>query len=111
RIITDGTSSVTQVGWVRVTCPAAIGGSAIFQTFSGGRITSEAGVASSPRAPHFTAYVASLESAESGIAICNPNSIAVTVTLKLRNSAGVVVAQTSINLPPLGHVPRFFTQF
>jgi hypothetical protein len=53
----------------------------------------------------------SLGSAESGIAICNPNPIAITVTLKLRNSAGAVVAQTNINLPPMGHVPRFFTQF
>src|SRR5207247_10831099 len=48
RLITDGTSSGIKVGWVRVTCPVPIGGSAIFQTLLGGKIVSAAGVASSP---------------------------------------------------------------
>jgi len=87
----------------------AIGGSSIFQTLSGGRITSEAGVASSPLAPRFVTYVESLAFAESGLAICNPNSVAVTITLKLRNAAGQVVANASLNLPPLGHTAKFFT--
>jgi len=51
------------------------------------------------------------ESTFSGIAICNPNSIAVPISLKLRNSAGEVVAQTAFSLPPLGHIARFFTEF
>ncbi len=110
RVVTDGTSSGVKVGWVRVTCTVALGGSAIFQTVPGARITSEAGVASSPLASHFTTYVESLGFAESGMALCNPNSIAVTITLKLRNSAGEIVATTNFGLPPLGHIPRFFTQ-
>ena len=110
RLITDGTSSGIKVGWVRVTCPVPIGGSAIFQTLLGGKIVSEAGVASSPLAPHFTAYVESLGFAQSGVAVCNPNAVAVTVTLRLRNSAGEIAASTSLNLPPRGHLARFFTE-
>ena len=110
RFVTDGTSSGTKVGWVRVTSPVAIGGSAIFQTVAGGRITSEAGVSSSPVASHFTTYVESLGSAESGLAIANCNSLTVTVTFNLRNSAGQIVATTSRTLTPFQHLAQFFTQ-
>jgi len=111
HLLTDGTSSGTQVGWVRVTSSEKIGGSAIFQTLSGARITSEAGVSSSPSAVHSTAYVSSIGFTESGLAICNPNSTAVTVTLNLRDTSGQVVATTSVPLGPLGHVAKFFTQW
>ncbi len=111
RLITDGTSSGLKAGWVRVTCPVPIGGSSIFQALLGGKIISEAGVASSPLAPHFTTYVESLGFAASGVAVCNPNAVAVSVTLRLRNSAGEIVASTSVNLPPRGHFAKFFTEF
>jgi hypothetical protein len=109
HLITDGTSARINVGWVRLTCPVAIGGSSIFQTISGTRISSEAGVSSSPLAAHLTTYVESLGYAASGLAICNPNSGQVTVTLNLRNSSGQTVATTRFSLPPLGHVAKFFS--
>ena len=109
HLITDGTSLDISTGWVRVTCPVAIGGSAIFQTISGTRINAEAGVSSSPLAAHFTTYVESLGYAASGLAICNPYAGQVTITLNLRNSSGQTVATTSFLLPPLGHVARFFS--
>ena len=46
RLVTDGVAPAVKVGWVRVTSDQPIGGSAIFQTLAGTRITSEAGVAS-----------------------------------------------------------------
>jgi hypothetical protein len=110
RFVTDGTSSGTKVGWVRVTCPVAIGGSAIFQTVVAGRITSEAGVSSSPVASHFTTYVESLGPAESGLAVANCNSATVTVTFNLRNSGGQIVATTTRTLLAFQHQALFFTQ-
>ncbi len=110
RLVTDGTSAGVKVGWVRVTAPTAIGGAAIFQTVAEGRILSEAGVASSPLAPHFSAYMESLGPAQSGLAICNPNSGAATVTLKLRDASGNQVAAKSFELKPQEHVAKFFTE-
>jgi hypothetical protein len=111
HLLTDGTEITTKVGWVRATSPVAIGGSAIFQTLSGTTITSEAGVSSSPFGPHFTGYVSSIEDTWSGLAICNPNSTAVTVTLKLRDSSGLTAASTSFDLSPMGHAARFSWQW
>jgi hypothetical protein len=111
HLITDGTTPSTKAGWVRVTSPVAIGGSAIFQTLSGTRITSEAGVSASPFGPHFTGYVSSIGDTWSGLAICNPNSTAVAVTLKLRDTSGQIAATTSFNLNPLGHVAQFSWQW
>ncbi len=115
RFITDGTSvdpyGNPKVGWVRVSSPQRLGGSAIFQTVAGGIITSEAGVASSPSASHFTTYVESLGYAESGLAIANPNTAEVNITLNLRDTDGGVAATTNLKLPPLGHVAKFFTQW
>ncbi len=109
RLITDGSSAGIRTGWARVTAPVAIGGSSIFQTVSGGRITAEAGVPSTPLTLHLTTYVESLGLAASGLAICNPNSGEAAVTLILRNSLGRIVATTSFRLPPLGHIASFFS--
>jgi hypothetical protein len=57
------------------------------------------------------AYVESLGSAESGIAVCNPNDTGVTLALRLRTSTGLVAAATTIDLPPRGHVARFFDEW
>jgi hypothetical protein len=35
----------------------------------------------------------------------------VTVTLNLRDTSGQVAATTTVPLPPLGHVAKFFTQW
>jgi hypothetical protein len=111
RLVTDGTSSGIKVGWVRVTAPIdGLGGSAIFQTVVNNRITSEAGVSSSPLSSHFTTYVDSLGFAESGLALCNPSSSIVNVAFNLRNSFGQLVASTTRTLQPSAHMAQFFTQ-
>lgn len=109
HFFTDGTSASVKVGWVKVSCPEPLGGSAIFQTTAGGRIASEAGVGASPLSRHFATYVESLGSAQSGLAICNPNDSEVRVTLNLRDAAGNIAAMASITLPPRGHTARFFS--
>lgn len=92
-----------------MTSTQPIGGSAIFQTVAGGRITSEAGVASSPLANHFTTYVDSLGDAQSGLAFCNPSSGQVMITLKLRDTKGNIVATKQFWLLPNAHVASFFS--
>jgi sugar lactone lactonase YvrE len=114
RVITDGTSSGIKAGWARVTTPPAlywksIGGSAIFQTVDG-RITSEAGVSSSPLASHFMTYVDSRGFAQSGVAVSNPNNTSVNVTFNLRDTSGTVVGSATKTLPAMGHTAQFFTQ-
>jgi hypothetical protein len=109
RFVTDGTSDSLRVGWVRVTSSVALGGSAILQMVSGGRIKTEAGVSSSAPSYHFTTYVESLNYAASGLAICNPNPVETTVTLNLRNSFGQTVGTKALTLPPFGHIARFFS--
>jgi hypothetical protein len=111
RLITDGTSSGIKVGWVKVTAPTKVGGSSIFQTADKGIITSEAGVAASPLATHFTTYVESLGATQSGLAISNPVTSEAVVTLNLRDADGAVVATTKLKLPALGHVAKFFWQW
>jgi hypothetical protein len=108
---TDGSSTTTQTGWVRVTSTAPLGGSSIFQVVSAGRILSEAGVAASPAATRFMSYVESLGYTESGLALCNPGDMPARVALRLRNGAGEIVASDTTILPPLGHIARFFTQW
>jgi hypothetical protein len=110
RLVTDGTSNGIKVGWARVTSAIPIGGSAIFQTTNGGRITSEAGVSASSLASHFITSVESLGSAQSGIGIANPNASNVNLTFNLRNSLGQIVASTVRPLAASGHTAFFFTQ-
>ena len=111
HFVTDGNSADLNVGWVKATSPLPIVGSSVFQTRAGTRILSEAGVASSPLAQHFAAYVESRNATESGLAVCNPSEAAVTLTLNLRRSSGETAASTNVVLPPRGHVARFFTEW
>ena len=109
RLLTDGTSADLRVGWVKVTSRTRILGSSIFQIRAGGRIVSEAGVGASPLAQHLVAYVESVNSAWSGLAICNPSDMTATLTLNLRRSTGEIFATVSEDLPPGGHLAKFFT--
>jgi len=108
---TNGISSEMKVGWISVTSPDPIFGSAIFQTRYQDRIISEAGVADAPLSTHLISPMESLGSTHSGIAICNPNAVGVTITLNLRSPSGALAATASFDLPPLGHAARFFTRW
>ncbi len=111
RIRTDGASPVGRVGWARVTSTVPIGGSAIFQTLNGTNIASEVGVAASPLSNHMAVYVESFGFAESGLALCNPNAVPVTVTLRLHDSLGLDAGSAQVQLLPYEHTAKFFTQW
>ena len=81
----------------------------MFQTVSGRRVLSEAGVSSSQPAQHLVTYIDAIGNTQSGIALCNPNQTAVTVTLKLRDASGRQIAARSFDLAPFGHAAKFIT--
>jgi hypothetical protein len=104
HFVTDGTAPEAKMGWVRVTSPVPIGGSAIFQRVVDGRIVSEAAVPPAPFAAHFTTHVDTRGSAQSGLAICNPNPFSVAATFNVRDSSGQIVASTTRTLEAFAHV-------
>jgi uncharacterized delta-60 repeat protein len=109
RFLTDGTATELRVGWVKVTSRTTLLGSSIFQIRTSGRIISEAGVGTSPLTQHFVTYVENVNSAWSGLAICNPNDMPATLTLNLRRSTGGIFATATEVLPAGGHLAKFFT--
>ena len=111
HLFTDGSSREIVSGWIRVSCAAPIFGAAIFQSDAGLGVLAEAGVDASPPARHFAAYVESLGSTESGIAICNPGASAVSLLLHLRRSDGEIVASTGVYLPAMGQIAKYFSEW
>jgi hypothetical protein len=111
RLVTDGTSTDLKTGWARLTANTAVGGSALFQAVSGSRVVSEAGVSSSPPAVHLMNYVEATGYTRTGVALCNPNQSVTTVTLNVRDSAGMVLDTARFELPPFAHVARFLSDW
>jgi len=110
-LFTDGIGSAIAVGWARVTCTAPIGGAAILQTRAGARVASEAGAAPSIPATRSLSYLDGRGFARSGVAICHPGSEPVALNLRLRDTAGKLVAARSVVVPGLGQVAKFFTEW
>jgi hypothetical protein len=57
------------------------------------------------------AYIDSVGSSQSGVAICNPNSFQVRLTMNLRYPSGEIAAGTNVSLPAGAHVAGFFRQW
>jgi hypothetical protein len=110
-LLTDGIGTDIKAGWVRVTSSVPMGGSSVIQTRAGSKVGSEAGMSPSNAAKRFLAYLESRGYARSGVAICNPGAESVSLTLRLRNAAGEIVAARSLILPGLGQAARFFTDW
>ncbi len=107
HIFTDGPSADLKNGWARVKSSSGIGGSIILQTVAGPKITSAAGVVPSALSKHLTTYIESRNDVASGVAICNPNSTPVYITLTLRDSSGRIAASTRFELAAMGKVAKF----
>ena len=110
-LFTDGIDSLLRVGWARVTCTDPIGGSTVMQTRAGSQVISEAGAAASIPARRTLSYLDGRGFARSGVAICNPGLAAVTLNLRLRDTAGKLVGARNVVLPGLGQVAKFFTEW
>jgi hypothetical protein len=104
---TDGTGTLT-AGAATITTDRPVGVLGIFSQFDdqGGLIT-EAGVGNATTLDRFTVPVDVRGSFSTGVALFNPGSSAVTLTLYLLDLAGVRRGTQMITLPPLNHVARF----
>ena len=112
RIVISGDETLRS-GWIRLTLSADVHciGSAVFQTFSGPNLVSEASVLESAPISRGLIHVKTQSGrADVGIALANSQSTTNTITLQLFNEQGFVAAIQDITLPPNGHLARFVTE-
>jgi hypothetical protein len=111
RIVLDGDQTLRS-GWARLTLsgPVHLITSAVFQTFNGPNLISEAGVLESVPTVSSMIYVKS-QPGQSNVGLALANSQAAsTVTLQLFDNAGTLTDTQTVTLPPNGHVAKFVTE-
>ena len=112
RIVLSGDDTLRS-GWIRLTLSGNVHliANAVFQTFNGASLASEASVLESPPATHGLVYVKSQSNLGTvGIAFANSQTTSNTITLQLFDRMGFVSATQDITLPPNGHLARFVTE-
>lgn len=110
RVTTQGNSAAPRTGWARLFSTAPVGGTAIFQLKSGGQVLSEAGVEAAQLTTRFTIFQDSRASADTGLALANPNISAAGVKLRLVNRNGIDIAAAEISLGAGQQIARFISQ-
>jgi hypothetical protein len=112
RIVLSGDQTLRS-GWVRLTLPGTLHliANALFQTFNGSTLVSEASVLESPAVTHGSIYV-KVQSGVSdvGVAFANPQPTPNTITVKLFNQTGFPAGTRDITLPANGHLAQFVTE-
>src|SRR5204862_3603760 len=84
---------------------------AVFQTFSGSTLVSEASVLESPKIQRGLVYVDTRGGSNVGVAFANPGADVIIISLDLFNQQGSIVAQHDFALLANGHLARFVTEF
>ncbi|PYS30391.1 MAG: hypothetical protein DMG11_05280, partial [Acidobacteria bacterium] len=100
-------------GWIRLTLSGNVHliANAVFQTFNGASLASEASVLESPPTTRGLVYVKSQSNLGTvGVAFANSQTTSSTITLQLFDRMGFVSATQDITLPPNGHLARFVTE-
>lgn len=114
RLVTSGEGTTAQVGSVQITPAgdASTAGVAIFSFRRNGTVVSEASVSVLPLGSTFRTYAESSGSVQSGLAITNPSSNSITVSIELTNLDGTAanVPATVINIPPGGQIAKFINE-
>jgi hypothetical protein len=109
RIVLSG-GPIEQSGWIRLTMASSVDliANAVFQTFTGSVLASEAGVLDSPPNPGGVIYVNVQPGfSDVGVAFANSQPTPVTVNLTLFDQSGFVLATKPITLPAFGHVAQY----
>ena len=112
RIVLSGDDTVRS-GWLRLTLPetAHLLVSAVFQTFAGSDLVSEASVLESVPLARGLIYLKSQSTSQDvGVAFVNPQPSPAAIDLRLLNRNGDVIGNQQITLPSNGHVARFVTE-
>jgi len=111
RIVLDGDQTLRS-GWIRLTLSGEVHliASAVFQTFNGSNLISEAGVLESASVFNSLIYVKS-ESGKSNVGVAVANSqTASTLTIELFDGAGALSDKRTVTLPANGHLANFVTE-
>ncbi len=112
RVVLSGDQTLRS-GWIRLTLPGTVHliANAIFQTFNGPNLVSEASVLDSPPVTRGLVYVKTQTGlANIGVAFANSQPTPNTISLQLFNRSGFVSAARDITLPANGHLAQFVTE-
>lgn len=111
KIVLTGDNTLRS-GWIRLTVSGTVNlvTNAVFQTFSGATLVSEASVLESPAVQRGLVYVDTRAGSNVGVALGNSRTDAITVSLDLFNQQGNIVASHDFVLPPTGHLAQFVTE-
>jgi hypothetical protein len=107
-------SSALQAGWIQITLPStstALVVNAVFQTYQGSTLVSEASVLEALQDIEGMIYVNVQPGATNiGVALANPSTTTSnTITMTLYTSAGFPFGTQTFVLPPSGHLARYVT--
>jgi hypothetical protein len=111
KIVLSGDATL-RAGWVQLTLPgnAALVVNAVFQTYTGATLASEASVLESPADTEALISVNVLSGVTNvGVALANPQATSNTISLTLYNQAGFVAQTQFVTLPPFGHLAQYVT--
>jgi hypothetical protein len=113
RFLFTGASAALQTGWLKIVPDgnASVGVTLIYQLYSDSTLLSEAGVLPGPLQTNVTLVFDQLDGTDTGIALANPGSASMMITLNLINDMGQSLRTQSITLPRNGHVSRFVREF
>lgn len=110
KIETSGIGS-EKTGWAQVQSDKSVSGISIFSFYDGvGNYVSEMGAPSASAMSSFSMFVQSTTDINTGLAIANPISSPVQVTLTLRDSQGSTMGSpVSVTVPASGHIQGYVT--
>jgi hypothetical protein len=107
EVQTQGGGPLT-TGWAFVQSDQNLSGIAIFALLDGsGNSTTEVGAPASLTFGSVSVFAESGANTSTGVALVNPNNIAANVTLTLKDSNSTPLTQTSLTIPPMGHIARY----
>ncbi len=112
RIVLGGDQTLRS-GWIRLTLSGRVHFicNAVFQTFNGTNLVSEASVLESAPISRGLIYVKTQSGLTNvGVAFANSQTTPNIITLKLFDRQGFMSARQDITLPPNGHLARFVTE-
>jgi hypothetical protein len=110
EVQTQGGGPLT-TGWALVQSNQNLTGIGIFGLLDGsGNSISEVGVPASLPLSSMSVFVQNGSTTSTGIALANPNATAANVTLTLKDSNSVQLAQKSLTIPPMAHSAAYATE-
>jgi hypothetical protein len=107
EVQTQGGGPLT-TGWALTQSDQNLTGIAIFGLLDGsGNAVTEVGVPSSLALNSLSVFAQNGATTSTGVALANPNNTAANVTLSLKDSNSTQLAQTTLTIPPMGHLAHY----